>query len=156
MQLNEIFALETVVTGLSAPSKTLVLRALSDKLGAIHGIQATTVFDCLSGRERLGSTAIGGGVAIPHAKIEGLDRLVGGIACLEAPIEFEAIDDRPVDLVFVLLAPESAGSDHLRVLAQLSRLARDPQRCEALRRCETAEDAWAMLTTHVDVSAAAA
>lgn len=146
MQLNEIFAPNAVLTGLKAKSKSQVLRALAEAVARERGLEQQTVFDALHERERLGSTAIGDGVAIPHARLPGLDRPIGWIACLETPIPFDAIDDKPVDLVVMLLAPENAGSEHLRILAQLSRIARDHHRCAALRGCSSAKALWETLT----------
>ncbi len=146
MQLNNIFAPNAVITALPASSKAQVLRALAEAAAVANDLDPQEIFEILRERERLGSTAIGEGVAIPHAKVPGLDHLVGWIAKLEQPLEFDAIDDKPVDLVVMLLAPESAGADHLRVLAQLSRMAKDHQRCAALRGCSSAEALWQTLT----------
>lgn len=146
MQLNDIFAPETVLPALKASTKSQVLRALSEAAGEALNLDPRVIFDALHERERLGSTAIGSGVALPHAKIPGLEKLAGWVACLETPVDFDALDDQPVDLVVLLLAPESAGAEHLRVLAQLSRLARDREQCAALRGCANAGALWARLT----------
>ncbi len=146
MQLSEIFAPNAVLTGLEAKSKSHVLRALAEAAARDNGLDQQQVFEALHERERLGSTAIGDGVAIPHAKIPGVDRPIGWIACLKEEIPFDAIDDKPVDLVVMLLAPENAGADHLRVLAQLSRIARDHHRCATLRGCSSAKALWEALT----------
>jgi len=100
----------------------------------------------LSERERLGSTGIGMGVAIPHGKLSGLDRLCGIFARLDRPIPFEAIDDQPVDLIFVLLAPENAGADHLKALARVARLLRDRAVCDKLRGTDNHDALYALLT----------
>tara|TARA_R110002096_G_scaffold86758_9_gene199379 strand:+ start:917 stop:1381 length:465 start_codon:yes stop_codon:yes gene_type:complete len=146
MHLNEIFAPNAVITALPATSKSQVLRSLAEAAATANDLDSQELFEILRERERLGSTAIGDGVALPHAKVPGLDRLIGWVACLEKPVPFDAIDDKPVDLVVLLLAPEGAGADHLRVLAQLSRLARDHQRCAALRGCSSADALWQTLT----------
>ncbi len=91
-------------------------------------------------------SGVGVGIAIPHGKLADLDRLHGLFARLDKPIDFEAIDDQPVDLIFMLLAPESAGADHLKALARVSRLLRDKTICEKLRGCDTAEAIYALLT----------
>ena len=146
MQLNEIFTPNAVLTGLEAKSKSQVLRALAEAAACANGLDQKQVFEALRERERLGSTAIGDGVAIPHAKIPGVERPIGWVACLKEAIPFDAIDDKPVDLVVMLLAPENSGADHLRVLAQLSRIARDHHRCATLRGCSSAQALWEALT----------
>jgi nitrogen PTS system EIIA component len=104
------------------------------------------VFETLLERERLGSTGIGSGTAVPHGRIADLPRIQGFFARLEKPVDFEAIDDRPVDLVFVLLTPDAAGADHLKALARISRLMRDRGFCEKLRGTDRADALYALLT----------
>ncbi|HWI80093.1 MAG TPA: PTS sugar transporter subunit IIA, partial [Ramlibacter sp.] len=103
---------------------------------------------------RLGSTGVGYGVAIPHGKLPGLKRLYGFFARLASPIDFEAVDDQPVDLVFLLLAPETAGADHLKALARISRLLRDRETCEKLRGSDSGDAIYALLTEVTARSAA--
>ena len=105
-----------------------------------------TIFDVLLERERLGTTGVGNGIAIPHGKLPGIDRLYGLFARLETPIDFDAIDEQPVDLIFMLLAPENAGADHLKALARVSRLLRDKASCEKLRGSDRADALYALLT----------
>jgi PTS system nitrogen regulatory IIA component len=105
-------------------------------------------------RERLGTTGVGNGIAIPHGKLPSLDRLYGLFARLERPIDFQSIDDQPVDLIFLLLAPESAGADHLKALARVSRLLRDKAVCEKLRGTEESEPIYALLTESRETRAA--
>ena len=105
-------------------------------------------------RERLGTTGVGNGIAIPHGKLPDLDRLHGIFARLRQPVDFQAIDDRPVDLIFLLLAPESAGADHLKALAKLSRILRDGGICEKLRGTDTSDALYAILTGSVEHEAA--
>jgi hypothetical protein len=95
------------------------------------GLESRRVFECLLQREKLGSTGLGQGIAIPHGKFSELDRVQGLFARLAHPVDFDAPDDQPVDLVFLLLAPESAGADHLKALARISRLLRDPALVES-------------------------
>ena len=97
-------------------------------------------------RERLGTTGVGNGIAIPHGKLANLDKLYGLFARLEKPIDFQSIDEQPVDLIFLLLAPESAGADHLKALARVSRLLRDQTVCEKLRGTDQSEALYALLT----------
>src|SRR5204862_6589939 len=113
---------------------------------ALAGAPERTIYGVLIERERLGTTGIGMGVAIPHGRLPGLARLCGVFARLDRPIPFEAIDDQPVDLIFLLLAPEAAGSDHLKALALVSRLLRDRTVCEKLRGTNNADALFALLT----------
>jgi PTS system nitrogen regulatory IIA component len=112
------------------------------------------VFETLLQRERLGSTGIGDGVAIPHGKLPGLDRLFGLVARLEKPVDFDALDGQPVDIAFLLLAPEGAGADHLKALAQVARLLREPGILERIRAARDASALYALLT-HTSASQAA-
>ncbi len=104
------------------------------------------IFDVLLERERLGTTGVGNGIAIPHGKLPNLDRLYGLFAKMDKPIDFDAIDEQPVDLIFLLLAPESAGADHQKALARVSRLLRDKSGCEKLRVTDSAEALYDILT----------
>ena len=104
------------------------------------------IFETLLERERLGSTGVGSGIAIPHGKLSDFKRLYGVFARLERPVEFDAIDEQPVDLIFLLLAPEGAGADHLKALARVSRLLRDTSMCEKLRGTDTADGLYMVLT----------
>ena len=104
------------------------------------------IFDVLLERERLGTTGVGNGIAIPHGKLPGLSRLYGLFARLEHPVDFDSIDEQPVDLIFLLLAPEAAGADHLKALARVSRLLRDRTICEKLRGADNPDALYALLT----------
>ena len=97
-------------------------------------------------REKLGSTGVGNGIAIPHGKLPKLDKLFGLFARLDRPIDFDALDGQPVDLIFLLLAPEAAGADHLKALARVARLLRDPHVANKLRESRDAEALFAVLT----------
>ena len=110
------------------------------------GLHERAIFDTLLERERLGTTGVGLGIAIPHGKMADLDRLYGVFARLKNPVDFDAVDDQPVDLIFLLLAPESAGADHLKALARVSRLLRDQSVCEKLRGSDTPAAIYALLT----------
>jgi nitrogen PTS system EIIA component len=120
--------------GLKASSKRGFLNEIAQASAAVSGLPERQIFDALLQRERLGSTGIGSGIAIPHAKFEGLERLHGLFFQLEKPIDFEALDGQPVDLAFVLLAPEAAGADHLKGLARVARVLRDPQNAAQIRQ----------------------
>jgi PTS system nitrogen regulatory IIA component len=134
-----------VVASLKATSKKQALQELARRAAELTGEQERAIFDVLLERERLGTTGVGDGVAIPHGKLPNLRKLVGIFARLERPIDFEAIDEQPVDLIFLLLAPGTAGADHLKALARVSRLLRDRQMREKLRGSETREALYALL-----------
>jgi nitrogen PTS system EIIA component len=153
MDIADILTPDSVIASLRVTSKKQVLQELARRAAPIAGLPERLIFDVLLERERLGSTGIGMGVAIPHGRIAELGRLHGLFARLERPIDFAAIDDRPVDLVFLLLAPESAGADHLKALARVSRLFRNAAVCEKLRGTDNKDALYALLT---DGSASAA
>ena len=146
MEITDILTPAAIVPDLKASSKKQALQELSRRVQDLLGLPERTVFDILMERERLGSTGIGSGIAIPHGKPMGIDRLCGIFARLERPIDFEAIDEQPVDLIFLLLAPEGAGADHLKALARVSRLLRDKSVCDKLRTANSADALYAVLT----------
>lgn len=146
MEIIDIITPDSVVPNLKVTSKKQALQELSRRIAELADKQDRDIFDILLDREKLGTTGVGNGIAIPHGKLEDLDKLYGLFARLERPIEFESIDERPVDLIFLLLAPESTGADHLKVLAQVSRLLRDKTVCEKLRGSDSAEALYALLT----------
>lgn len=123
--LTDFLSAGAVVAGLQTASKKTLFQQLAKLAESAHGIAAPLVVERLTERERLGSTGFGGGVAIPHGKIDGLDHIVAVFVQLAEPVDFAAIDDLPVDLVFMLLSPVDAGADHLKALAQVSRILRD-------------------------------
>lgn len=146
MEIVDLISPESVVPNLRATSKKQALQELARRAAEITGLQERAIFDVLLERERLGTTGVGNGIAIPHGKLSSLPRLYGLFARLERPINFESIDEQPVDLIFLLLAPESAGADHLKALARVSRLLRDKAVCEKLRGTDSAEGLFALLT----------
>ena len=146
MPLLDFLTPDSVVPALRAGSKKQALKALAAQAAGLTGLDPATIFEILLQRERLGSTAIGEGIAIPHGKLPKLDRLVGLVARLEKPVDFEALDGRGVDVVFVLLAPEGAGADHLKALARIARALRDPGLVERVRAARDAEALYAVLT----------
>jgi nitrogen PTS system EIIA component len=145
MEMTDLIAPKSVIPALRAGNKRQVLQELAKRAAALTGMPERAIFDVLLERERLGTTGIGAGIAIPHGKLAGLPRLYGIFARIERPIDFEAIDDQPVDLVFLLLAPEGAGSDHLKALARVSRLLRDRAVCAKLRGTDNADALYALL-----------
>lgn len=146
MDIADLITPLSVVAQLRAANKKSALQELAKRAAALTGQAERTIYDVLLERERLGSTGIGMGVGIPHGKLPGLTKLCGIFARLERPIPFEAIDDQPVDLIFLLLAPEGAGADHLKALALVSRLLRDRAVCEKLRGTDNADALFALLT----------
>ena len=146
MELSELLDQRGVVAGLKAGSKKQVLQELAQRAAEVTALGEREIFEVLLQRERLGTTGVGRGIAIPHGKLKGLDRLHGLFARLDAPVDFDAIDDEPVDLVFLLLAPEGAGADHLKALARISRLLRDQTVCAKLRGSEDSDAIYALLT----------
>lgn len=154
IDLADILSPGAVVLDLKAGSKRQVLRALAERVAAAHGLEAAAVLEALLGREKLGTTGIGDGLAIPHAKLPELSRLVGVFARLETPVSFEALDDEPVDLVFLLLAPTDAAAEHLKALARVARVFRDEALCRALRQAGTAGVAYDLLVGRQEPRAA--
>jgi PTS system nitrogen regulatory IIA component len=146
MDIADLITPVAVIPNLRATSKKQALQDLAKKAAELTGLNERAVFDVLLERERLGTTGVGNGIAIPHGKLANLDRLHGLFARLERPINFESIDEQPVDLIFLLLAPESAGADHLKALARVSRLLRDKGVCEKLRGTDNADGLYALLT----------
>jgi nitrogen PTS system EIIA component len=135
---------KSIIANMRAGSKKQSLQELAKKASELTGQHERAVFDVLL--ERLGTTGVGHGIAIPHGKLPNLDRVYGVFARLERPIDFDAIDEQPVDLMFLLLAPEAAGADHLKALARVSRLLRDAAMCEKLRGSDSADAIYALLT----------
>jgi nitrogen PTS system EIIA component len=146
LEIADLVAPRGVIAQLRAPTKRQVLQELARRAASMTGIPDRRIYDALAERERLGTTGIGTGVAIPHCRLAELTKLSGVFARLERPVPFEAIDDQPVDLVFLLLAPLDAGAEHLKALARVSRLLRDRATCEKLRGANSADALYALLT----------
>jgi nitrogen PTS system EIIA component len=145
MALTDLVVPQAVVPSLRVNNKKQALQELAARAAVICGRNEREVLEVLMQRERLGSTGIGNGIAIPHGKLARLERLFGVFARLERPIDFEALDGQPVDLVFLLLAPEGAGADHLKTLARVARLLRNPEVAQQLRQSRDAEALYAVL-----------
>ncbi len=145
MPLTDVVALEAIIPALKVNGKKQALQELAARAAQISGQNERTIFDILMQREKLGSTGVGNGIAIPHGKLPKLARLFGLFARLERPVDFEALDGQPVDLVFLLLAPEGAGADHLKALARVARLLRDHDIARKLRNSRDAEAIYAVL-----------
>ncbi len=145
MEISDLITPETIFEKLPVTSKKQAIQELAKRAAEISAINERAIFDALIERERLGTTGVGNGIAIPHGKLAGLERLYGLFARLEKPIEFDSIDEQPVDLIFLLLAPECAGADHLKALARVSRLLRDRTTCEKLRGSDDPAALYALL-----------
>lgn len=146
MALNDIVALNAVIPALKVNGKKQAIQEIAARAAELSGLNERTIFETLLQREKLGSTGIGHGIAIPHGKLQKLDRLFGLFARLERAIDFESLDGQPVDLVFLLLAPEGAGADHLKALARVARLLRDPDIANKLRESRDAGALYSVLT----------
>lgn len=139
---------DSVMIGVKANNKRQLLQELSKKAAEVTGIFERTIFDSLLERENLGSTGFGNSAALPHARIPEAKQVSGFFARLNAPIDFEAIDGKPVDLVFMLISPEGSGADHLTALAQASRILKDESTCNKLRQAGSKEEICALLNNH--------
>lgn len=154
MEISDLITPARVVPAFKVTSKKQALQELSRACAEFTGLDERAIFEVLIERERLGTTGVGGGVAIPHGKLGGLQRLYGLFARLEQPIDYDSIDEQPVDLIFLLLAPETAGADHLKALARVSRKLRDIETCEKLRGSDSADALYALLSETMTISAA--
>jgi PTS system nitrogen regulatory IIA component len=147
MGLEDLLSPQGVIHNLRAKCKREALQALAERAsGLIDRRPASDILSTLLEREQLGSTGVGDGVALPHGKMDGLSKIVGVLARLETPVSFDALDDQPVDLVFMLLAPANATAAHLKALAKVSRLFRDEDARDALRGADSAEALFAIAT----------
>ncbi len=142
MEIFDILAPDRIFDALKPASKKKTLLELAQRAATITGLPQRTIFDILQEREKLGTTGVGRGIAIPHGKIPGLDGIYGLFVRLDSPINFESVDNEPVDLIFLLLAPEAAGADHLKALARVSRLLRNVAMCDKLRTADNAKEIW--------------
>ncbi|MEL7029950.1 MAG: PTS IIA-like nitrogen regulatory protein PtsN [Pseudomonadota bacterium] len=154
MDLSHLLTTKSIAPRLKASSKKQALQALAAFAADRTGASESAIFECLLERERLGSTGVGGGIAIPHGKLDELEGLVGVLARLDEPIDFEAVDEKPVDILFLLLAPKEAGAEHLKALACVSRFLRDQGVVNSLRGAESADALFAIATARAEPDAA--
>ena len=145
MDLSDLLVIDAILPRLKTANKKQALQEMAAKAAALTGRDERDIFETLMQREKLGSTGVGHGVAIPHGKLPGLDRLVGVFALLDKPIDFDSLDGEPVDVMFLLLAPESAGADHLKALARIARVLRDSDTAGRLREAGDAAAIYALL-----------
>ena len=145
MTLIDLLSPAAVISPLRANGKKQALQELALHAARVTGLPERELFEALLQRERLGSTGIGDGIAIPHGRMPGIDRLVGLFARVEKPIDFEALDGQPVDIIFVLIAPEGAGADHLKALARVARVLRNQAVLEQVRSIRDPAAIYAIL-----------
>jgi PTS system nitrogen regulatory IIA component len=146
MNISDLLVPEAIIPALKAQNKKQLLQELAVRAQRETQVPERRIFEILMERERLGTTGVGQGIAIPHGRMPEAKKITGLFARLESPIDYEAVDSQPVDLVFMLLAPENAGADHLKALARVSRLLRNQGTCEKLRAASSAEALYAILT----------
>jgi nitrogen PTS system EIIA component len=156
MEIADLLSPDAVISHLKAAGKKQVLQEMAHKAAGLTRLPERRIFETLSEREKLGSTGMGQGIAIPHGRVPGIEKMTGLFAQLDQPVDFDAMDDQPVDLVFLLLAPEGAGADHLKALARVSRLLRNQSVCEKLRAASQAAALYALLTEPSATSSQAA
>lgn len=154
MDLSTILKPEAVKVISAASSKKRLLHDLGDLAASAYALDVTTVVDALQDRESLGPTGVGHGVALPHARLDGLDKVSGAFVLLEKPVDFEAVDRQPVDIAFALFAPKEAGVEHLKALALVSRTLRESSICAKLRANHDAQTLFTILTEAQKVQAA--
>jgi PTS system nitrogen regulatory IIA component len=154
MALADLLHQDAIIPALKVNSKKQLLQELAAKASKITGLSEREIFDVVLQRERLGSTGVGNGIAIPHGKLASVRSIVGVFARLESSVDFEALDDQPVDLVFLLLAPEGAGADHLKALSRIARVLRDQDLVAKLRATDSASAIYAFLNEEQTSNAA--
>jgi len=154
MQLSDLLGADAVKVFAHVTSKKRLFQDLAEIAHAAYGLNASDTLDALQDRETLGPTGVGHGVALPHARLHGLNRVVGVFVRLEKPLDFDAVDRQPVDLVFALFAPKDSGVEHLKALALVSRTMRNPEICIKLRANTVPAALHAVLTEAVGIQAA--
>jgi PTS system nitrogen regulatory IIA component len=155
MNIGELLDRTAISARVSAANKKKALAVIAEIAARNFGLEPGNVLDALIEREAAGSTGVGHGVAVPHARLEGLQRMRGIFVRLEQPVEFQSVDDQPVDLLFALFAPKNAGAEHLRALARVSRLLRQGELREQLRKARSADAVHALLVQDVSARPAA-
>ena len=152
--MRDIISTKSIFLDLDVPNKKDAIQQLAQNAAQVTGKDPLAIFDVLWAREKLGTTGVGGGIAIPHARWQGIEQVQGFFARMAKPIAFDAVDDKPVDLVFLLLAPETAGADHLHALATVSRVLRDRVLCELLRKAKDEQAIYQLLVQNETAEAA--
>jgi nitrogen PTS system EIIA component len=145
MELEDLIRQDAILPQLKASSKKQVLQELAQKAAELTALDERDIFDTVMERERLGSTGVGNGIAIPHGKLAELDKITGVFGRLARPVGFDALDDEPVDLVFLLIAPAGSGADHLKALSKIARLLRNPETVASLRASQDAAEIYSLI-----------
>jgi PTS system nitrogen regulatory IIA component len=156
MKISDLLSPAAVIVTPKSQGKKQLLQELAARAAQVTRMNERKIFETLMERERLGTTGVGQGIAIPHGRLADLKEIVGVFARLDSPLDYDAVDNQPVDLVFMLLAPEGAGADHLKALARVSRLLRNQQITEKLRAAKSGEAIYAILTDTTSTSGAQA
>ena len=154
MQISQILSPQAVKSLAQTTSKKRLFQDISEMARTVYGVDAAQTLDALQERERLGPTGVGHGIALPHARLHKLERVVGLFLRLERPLDFDAVDRQPVDLIFALLAPKNTGVDHLKALALVSRTLRDQELCVKLRANDDPVTLYTMLAAAPGIKAA--
>ena len=154
MDVDTLIEPGAILPDLRANSKKQVLQELAGKAAEITGLSEREIFETILGREKLGSTGVGNGIAIPHGKLAQLDHIVGLFARLSRPVDFDALDDQPVDIVFLLLAPQGSGADHLKALSKVARLLRNREIVDKIRDTRESHAIYALMTNAMAQNAA--
>lgn len=154
MDISDLLSADSIILRGGASSKRQALQAVAEAASSALGLGEAQVLEALLEREALGSTGLGSGVAVPHARVAGLDRVSAIFVRLDTPVAYESLDDRPVDLLFALFAPVNAGAEHLRALAAVSRAMRSPELREQLRQARTVDAVSALFVRDMAASAA--
>jgi len=154
MDIGDLLTSDGIVLRSGASSKRQALHVVAEAAAQALGLDEARVMEALLEREALGATGLGSGVAVPHARIPGLDKVVAVFVRLDQPVAYGAVDDRPVDLLFALFAPPRDGAEHLRALAAVSRALRSPQLREQVRQARTADAIRALFVSQAPATAA--
>jgi PTS system nitrogen regulatory IIA component len=147
MNIADIISKKAVLDNVQVSSKRELIQVLSQRIASFSGLDERAIFDAVWERENLGSTGYGDGVAFPHARIDGLDKVCGIFARLDEPVDFDSLDGKAVDLVFMLVSPENSGADHLTALAALSRILKTEGSCEKLRKARSVDEIYTVLNS---------
>ncbi|MGX9418127.1 PTS IIA-like nitrogen regulatory protein PtsN [Vibrio sp. RC27] len=142
MQLSDVLALDCTKSGVQCSSKKRALEIISEIAAQYSGLSSHDLFECMLSREKVGTTGIGNGIAIPHARMTSLDNAVAVLIQCEEPIDFDAIDHRPIDILFALLVPEDQCQEHLKTLSLMAERLNDKQVLKALRKAESDESLY--------------
>ena len=143
---SDLLVTEAVKARIGASNKKQIFQLLGEIAAKAYGVSLDEVVERLTERERLGSTGFGGGIAIPHAKLESLDHVRGAVLLLDEPVDFDAVDDNPVDIIFMLLSPVDSGAEHLKMLARVSRFLRNEAQVKRLRGVKSDAALFVLLT----------